>query len=241
MASVAWVAIVVFSDLALERPILDRSTICGPLLSKYEERLDSLNWREFCESSRTMGQSWDRISVGVRNEGEHPWFSISNFERHSIVRLNLSALGLSGKLPTKITQLRSLTRLDLSSNEFEGSLPVEWSTLTKLKRLDVSNNVDLEASIPAAWKRSKMAKGLVVRRENTASKRAPPPSKYRPGSSTEKNQAGLGGRSKPTSEESNFKSSDDWETSIVTFPRPEEFSVRQSKVQKLGLGPPHLP
>ena len=51
----------------------------------------------------------------------------------SLERLDLSHVGLRGKLPTQLGNLKNLKWLDISYNVFEGSIPREFMNL-KLER-----------------------------------------------------------------------------------------------------------
>ena len=65
-----------------------------------------------------------------------------------VEHLYLSYDGLTGPIPTELTQLTNLIRLDLSHNRLTGTIPTELTQLTNLIRLDLSYN-RLTGTIPA--------------------------------------------------------------------------------------------
>ncbi|KAK7390122.1 hypothetical protein VNO78_25421 [Psophocarpus tetragonolobus] len=58
----------------------------------------------------------------------------------NLIHLDLSGLGLKGKIPTEISFLKKLIYLDLSSNCLQYELPGSISSLTQLETLNISNN-----------------------------------------------------------------------------------------------------
>ncbi|KMZ71905.1 putative Protein kinase [Zostera marina] len=70
----------------------------------------------------------------------------------SIVSLNLSSNGLSGKIALSIRDLKQLENLDLSNNKLNGKIPHFLSDLENLKFLDVSRN-NLNGDIPEGLKK----------------------------------------------------------------------------------------
>ncbi|KMZ71907.1 putative Protein kinase [Zostera marina] len=71
--------------------------------------------------------------------------------KFSIVSLNMSSNGLSGKIALSIRDLKQLENLDLSNNKLNGKIPHFLSDLESLKFLDVSRN-NLNGDIPEGLK-----------------------------------------------------------------------------------------
>uniref|UniRef100_A0A0R0KE09 non-specific serine/threonine protein kinase n=1 Tax=Glycine max TaxID=3847 RepID=A0A0R0KE09_SOYBN len=65
-------------------------------------------------------------------------FNVTAFP--NLIHLDLSRLGLKGKIPTEISFLKKLIYLDLSSSCLQGELPSSLSSLTQLETLNISNN-----------------------------------------------------------------------------------------------------
>ncbi|XP_050219187.1 probable LRR receptor-like serine/threonine-protein kinase At3g47570 [Mercurialis annua] len=77
------------------------------------------------------------------------WIGISCTTRHQRVSaLDLSNMGLRGKIPPHLGNLSFLNSLILSGNKFYGTLPNELSHLRRLKILSLDNN-SFSGSIPA--------------------------------------------------------------------------------------------
>ncbi|KAK9281801.1 hypothetical protein L1049_004707 [Liquidambar formosana] len=89
-----------------------------------------------------------------------PWdgleCSYDGYNPPSIMSLNLSSRGLTGKISPSLSKLKSLQYLDLSNNSLTGSLPEALSELPLLKVLNLSGN-KLSGSVPP---------GLVGRQNN---------------------------------------------------------------------------
>ncbi|KAK9266046.1 hypothetical protein L1049_017802 [Liquidambar formosana] len=80
-----------------------------------------------------------------------PWdgleCSYDGYNPPSIMSLNLSSRGLTGKISPSLSKLKSLQYLDLSNNSLTGSLPEALSELPLLKVLNLSGN-KLSGSVP---------------------------------------------------------------------------------------------
>ncbi|GAB2291538.1 hypothetical protein Dimus_025792 [Dionaea muscipula] len=88
-------------------------------------------------------RSWDSSSFHVCN-----WTGIvCNGNKGRVVELDLSGLGLSGKISPALGNLSSLKVLDLSSNLFRGQIPAELGCLFQLQQLSLSYNI-LQGNIP---------------------------------------------------------------------------------------------
>ena len=64
--------------------------------------------------------------------------------------MTLPQAGLTGTLPSILSQLTSLVCTNFAGNTLRGSMPLQWSTLTRLQSLDLRNN-RLTGQLPAQW------------------------------------------------------------------------------------------
>ncbi|XP_010529060.1 PREDICTED: probable LRR receptor-like serine/threonine-protein kinase At3g47570 [Tarenaya hassleriana] len=79
------------------------------------------------------------------------WFGVSCDPRNGtrVTSLQLISLGLSGTIPSALSNLSSLETLDLSYNSFHGQIPSGFSRLSSLKSLRLSQN-SLTGSVPVS-------------------------------------------------------------------------------------------
>ena len=87
----------------------------------------SLNWSE-------------QLSIG-------DWQGIEILNNR-VVGIDMSSQGLTGTIPTELSDLSSLQSLDLSQNELTGTIPSELGNLSSLQSLDLSQN-ELTGTIPS--------------------------------------------------------------------------------------------
>ena len=116
-----------------------------------------LNWKASLQnetqshlSSWTLHPNNATNSSSNQNKSSIPcsWYGISCNQAGSVIRLNLTNLGLKGTLHEfSFSSLPNLTFVDLSINELFGTIPVEISNLSKLIYLDLSFN-NLSGEIP---------------------------------------------------------------------------------------------
>ncbi|GLJ22267.1 hypothetical protein SUGI_0419050 [Cryptomeria japonica] len=77
------------------------------------------------------------------------WLTCNNNTSPRIVNLNLSKKGLTGNIPTSISNLTALEIIDLSDNNLNGTIPDSLASLTNLKILNLENN-NLTGTVPVA-------------------------------------------------------------------------------------------
>jgi len=61
-----------------------------------------------------------------------------------------NSFGLSGELPSELSNLSELRALNLSNNKLTGTLPDKWKTLVNLEEIWLLNN-QLTGSLPDSW------------------------------------------------------------------------------------------
>lgn len=108
---------------------------CATLLAA-RDALDGaglLNW-----AVSTPVASWH--GIGLR--GEPP----------RVVSLDLSKMGLNGRLPPELGGLDQLAHLRLHSNQLAGPIPPELGKLARLRRLDLCDNALTGDIPPALWR-----------------------------------------------------------------------------------------
>ena len=147
-------------DAAGERPaqdygrsgVLDRSLFCQSLpeaLSRLNDDcatlLDvqdvlagdvQLNWSD----AIPIGY-WRGVSVGL------PAIAGETAEGPRVIALDLSHMGLNGRIPAELSALDALAVLRLGHNRLAGSIPPELGTLSGLRTLSLENNA-LTGAIP---------------------------------------------------------------------------------------------
>ena len=143
-------------------PVSDRNLLCQPLLEA-RSRLDDdcstlleirevlagdveLNWSEAVPMEYWRGVTIG-LSAGAGDTAEEP----------RVVALDLSHLGLNGRIPAELSTLEGLAVLRLGDNRLAGSIPPELGALPGLRTLNLENNA-LTGEIP--WELGEL-EGLV--------------------------------------------------------------------------------
>ena len=133
-------------------PVSDRNLFCQPLLEA-RSRLDDdcatlleirdvlagdveLNWSEAVPMEYWRGVTIG-LSAGAGDTAEGP----------RVVALDLSHLGLNGRIPAELSTLDGLAVLRLGDNRLAGSIPPELGALSGLRTLNLENNA-LTGEIP---------------------------------------------------------------------------------------------
>ena len=95
----------------------------------------------------TGGANWTNKSGWLGAEGtECSWFGVI-CDSTGVVEINLIGNGLTGTVPSSVSQLVELKSLRLYNNQLTGSIPSELGQLSKLTRLYLYNN-QLSGAIP---------------------------------------------------------------------------------------------
>lgn len=115
--------------LVVEQPLVDSLA----LLALYEST-DGKNWKTPWNLSLPMAQ----------------WAGVTLDTSRSVRKLELSAQGLRGEIPQKLSTLPSLEVLDLSHNQLHGTIPDNFAAIEPLVWLDLSHN-QLEGAIPESF------------------------------------------------------------------------------------------
>ena len=143
-------------------PVSDRNLLCQPLLEA-RSRLDDdcatlleirevlagdveLNWSEAVPVEYWRGVTTG-LSAGAGDTAQGP----------RVVALDLSHLGLNGRIPAELSTLEGLAVLRLGDNRLAGSIPPELGALPGLRTLNLENNA-LTGEIP--WELGEL-EGLV--------------------------------------------------------------------------------
>ena len=96
----------------------------------------------------TGGANWTNNTGWLGAEGtECSWFGVS-CENGNVVNISLFDNGLTGTIPSSLSQFSELRTLRLNNNQLTGSIPVELAQLSKLSYLSLASN-QLTGVIPA--------------------------------------------------------------------------------------------
>ncbi|MXX68734.1 MAG: hypothetical protein F4Y74_07225 [Gemmatimonadales bacterium] len=93
------------------------------------------------------GPGWTRSSGWLTDASIGQWYGVTTDRRGTVVRLHLSANGLTGAIPPEIGNLASLESLHLGANRLTGPVPPELGRLASLEDLNLGPN-RLTGAIP---------------------------------------------------------------------------------------------
>ena len=93
------------------------------------------------------GPGWTRSSGWLTDASIGQWYGVTTDQRGVVVRLHLSANGLTGAIPPEVGNLAGLESLHLGANRLTGPVPPEIGNLGRLERLNLGNN-RLAGAIP---------------------------------------------------------------------------------------------
>lgn len=113
------------------------------LLAFYRDTGGRTHWRPECR------REWQNERAELRpgeSAADYP-SSVLTLSGGQAVAIRLRDCGLTGRIPTALTQLTGLRILDLSDNDLSGPIPPEIENLGKLTTLDFSGN-KLNGEIP---------------------------------------------------------------------------------------------
>ena len=97
----------------------------------------------------TDGDNWTDNTNWLSDAPLGEWFGVTTDENGRVARLEVGGNGLSGSLPSELSNLAYLEVLHLYDNVLSGSLPSELGNLTNLKELSFSGN-QLSGVLPSS-------------------------------------------------------------------------------------------
>ena len=97
----------------------------------------------------TNGSSWTNNTNWNTSAPLDQWYGVTTNGSGRVTRLELSANGLSGSIPTSLGNLPNLVSLSLAANGLSGSIPTSLGNLLSLEWLDIGAN-GLSGSIPSS-------------------------------------------------------------------------------------------
>jgi len=95
----------------------------------------------------TGGPNWARSSGWLTDASLGQWYGVTTDRMGAVVRLHLSANGLTGAIPRELGNLANMESLHLGANRLTGPVPPELGNLASLESLTLGNN-RLTGAIP---------------------------------------------------------------------------------------------
>lgn len=115
-----------------------------------KEQLTSGSWKQhtgWIALEQAVKHPVENVLARGSMENQFPLFGVT-WERNHVVAIDLSANGLSGRIPSDIAHLRSLKTLKLRNNtQLQGTIPEEMYTMTHL-RYCYLDGTGLEKALP---------------------------------------------------------------------------------------------
>ena len=96
----------------------------------------------------TGGDDWTDNTKWLSDAPIGEWYGITTDASGRVIVMDLHDYGLSGQLPSGLSNLANLKRLLLSDNRLSGEIPPELGSLTRLEQLELDDN-ELTGEIPS--------------------------------------------------------------------------------------------